>query len=95
MISLVTLSAGGTVAFYGIGLWSNNAEFYRSLVMPAVRWLDPETAHRAAVLAAKYRLVPRDRNQDPAVLVRTEPETDGRQIAYRGWCLGGGWTSHG
>ncbi|KAF0298026.1 Dihydroorotate dehydrogenase (quinone), mitochondrial [Amphibalanus amphitrite] len=66
--SMVKLTAGGTVAFYGIGLWSNNAKFYESMVMPAVRWLDPEMAHRAAVLAAKYGLVPRDRSPDLAVL---------------------------
>ena len=86
MLSLVAVTAGGTAAFYGIGLWSNNPEFYRSLVMPAVRWLDPETAHRAAVLAAKCRLVPRDRTEDPAVLVRTETSVG---ILAISWSLGG------
>ncbi|XP_037071834.1 dihydroorotate dehydrogenase (quinone)-like [Pollicipes pollicipes] len=66
--SLVLLTAGGSLSFYGIGLWSNDARFYRSLVMPAVQRLDPETAHRAAVLAGKYGLVPRDRTPDPCVL---------------------------
>lgn len=68
--SLLSLTAGGSAAFLGLGLWSNNQTFYSGMVMPLVHRLEPETAHRAAVWAAAHGLVPHDRSADHPVLVR-------------------------
>lgn len=49
----------GTVGFVGYGIMSGNEKLYKSVVMPSIhKILDPEAAHRAAILAAKYGFVP-------------------------------------
>lgn len=37
--------------------------------MPAIRLLPPETSHRLAVLACKYKLFDNDSKNDPEILV--------------------------
>lgn len=62
---------GGTLVFAGIETVCGNEKFYREVLMPSVHVLDAETAHRLAVKAAKYKLVPRPRKPDPPSLKTT------------------------
>ena len=43
----------------------------RNLVMPVVQLLEPENAHKLAVLLASFGLAPRDRQLDSPVLATT------------------------
>lgn len=65
------MSLSGIAAFAGINIYKGDEKFYRQFVMPAVHSLDPERAHRLAILAGKYRLFPRSRFDDTELLVRT------------------------
>lgn len=74
------LAASGVVAVSGAALASSQldcegdaaAQMYGNILMPALRYiLDGEQAHRAAILAAKMGLTPKQRTEDPPVL-RTE-----------------------
>ena len=51
--------------------FSGSPWFFKHVVMPAARVLDPETAHRAAVGLAARGLIPKDRTKDPDILVRS------------------------
>ena len=44
------------------------ATLYSQGVMPAIRLVDAELAHRVAILASKYKVTPRQRAPDPDVL---------------------------
>lgn len=47
--------------------------WYKSLVLPIVRWIDAETAHGLAIWALKNNLVPRDNDAlDPTPTLETE-----------------------
>ncbi|OAO17268.1 dihydroorotate dehydrogenase (quinone) [Blastocystis sp. ATCC 50177/Nand II] len=67
MKSVLALGAGGLAIWYG---WDSirATKFYwwcADTAMPLVRRLDPEKAHRAGVLIAKYHLAPVDRSFYP------------------------------
>ena len=49
--------------------FSGNPWFFQHVVMPVVRLMDPEKAHRTGVLLASKGLLPKDRNKDPDILV--------------------------
>ncbi|KAI9209612.1 uncharacterized protein BJ171DRAFT_484539 [Polychytrium aggregatum] len=62
----VGLSAASVAAVY---LYDSRAWVHRGILMPTIHFLlDAETAHRAAILAAKYHLCPVDRGVDSDVL---------------------------
>lgn len=51
---------GAFLTFAGYSIYEGNEKFYREYVMPFThKFFDAETAHRLAVLAAKYNIVPR------------------------------------
>ncbi|XP_067651066.1 dihydroorotate dehydrogenase (quinone), mitochondrial-like isoform X1 [Haliotis asinina] len=55
----VFVCTGGTLTFFGISLYNGNEKFYREMAMPALQWLGAERAHNLAVLAAKYKMIPK------------------------------------
>lgn len=65
-IAVTTCSLG---VFVGIGIYQNNEKFYDRYLMPVVRLFSPELCHRAAVLAFKYSLFPKQSGKDPVNLV--------------------------
>lgn len=66
---MIAVAAGGSVVFCAIGLYKGDYRMYKKLFMPLARSFHPETAHRTAVLAAKYHLVPRITMPDNEMLV--------------------------
>ncbi|HBS22433.1 MAG TPA: dihydroorotate dehydrogenase (quinone), partial [Thalassospira sp.] len=54
--------------------------WYKSLVLPVVRWIDAETAHGLAICALKNNLVPRDDDATDATPI-LETEVFGRKFA--------------
>ncbi|XP_033732369.1 dihydroorotate dehydrogenase (quinone), mitochondrial-like [Pecten maximus] len=71
MKQLGIVMVGGTIAFVGIETLSGGEKFYRQVLMPSLHVLDAETAHRLAVKAAKYKMVPRQWKPDPPSLSTT------------------------
>ena len=67
--SAIVIVTTGTAIFTGHSMWSGNDRFYQQFVMPTVQMLDGETAHKVAVKAAKYKLVPKCTHQNPSILV--------------------------
>lgn len=55
---IIQVGVGGAMVFVGLNMYFKNEKFYDSWVMPLFHCLDPETAHKLAVKAAKYKLVP-------------------------------------
>lgn len=71
MKSLVRLTIGGCCSFCGICIYKGDQKFYKEYLMPVIHFLDPEQAHRLAIWASKYRLLPKSSYEDPDVLVMT------------------------
>lgn len=69
--SLFKITASGLTIFSGINIYTGNEKFYNNVLMPAVRFLDPETAHNLAVLTAKLGLVSPRTDEDSARLKTT------------------------
>uniref|UniRef100_A0A4D5RTZ7 Dihydroorotate dehydrogenase (quinone), mitochondrial n=1 Tax=Ixodes scapularis TaxID=6945 RepID=A0A4D5RTZ7_IXOSC len=70
--SMAAVVGGAAVGFLGVAAASGNPDFYRDVAMPFVhRIMSPESAHRMAILAARWQLVRGQRKPDPPVL-RTE-----------------------
>eukprot|EP00106_Octopus_bimaculoides_P017896 XP_014785338.1 PREDICTED: dihydroorotate dehydrogenase (quinone), mitochondrial-like [Octopus bimaculoides] len=65
---VAVIVTGGMICFSGISLYQGNEKFYRQFVMPAVKILSPENAHRLGVALAKYQLFGRSSVADPAIL---------------------------
>lgn len=62
----------GSAGLAGVGCYcyfSGTPWFFQRVVMPVSRILDPENAHRAAILLASRGLVPKDRSKDSEILV--------------------------
>ncbi|XP_046387501.1 dihydroorotate dehydrogenase (quinone), mitochondrial [Ischnura elegans] len=62
--SAVLVSCGGFGFFTALSVYKENEQFYRNVIMPAVRKLDPETSHNIAIMAAKYRIFPKTKFVD-------------------------------
>ncbi|XP_071653834.1 dihydroorotate dehydrogenase (quinone) [Temnothorax longispinosus] len=60
-----------TFVFICIRNISGNERFYSDVAVPLVQLIDPETAHKLAVKALKYGLVPKQRTEDPSLLRTT------------------------
>ncbi|XP_011878784.1 PREDICTED: dihydroorotate dehydrogenase (quinone), mitochondrial [Vollenhovia emeryi] len=69
--SFLTVTSSAVVLFGGISLYQGNERFYSDVAVPLVQLIDPETAHKLAVKALKYGLVPRQKTEDPASLRTT------------------------
>jgi len=70
-VAAATAAAGAALggSLLHLDVEDENAEvFYRRIVRPALKLLDPERAHRAGVLAGKYGLLPQQKRADPGVL---------------------------
>lgn len=66
---MLRVAVGGAVVFTGLNIWNCNEKFFRNCIMPLVRKLDPETSHKAAVIAMKYCMIKKQNQPDPASLV--------------------------
>jgi hypothetical protein len=64
---LVTGSLGTGAVVYGAV--TGHEKFYRSVLMPAVRLIDPEQAHVLAVKLAAWGMLPKDRSFPDKILV--------------------------
>lgn len=69
--SLLTVTSSAVALFGGISLYQGNEKFYSNIAVPLVQLIDPETAHKLAVKALKYGLVPRQKTEDPSSLRTT------------------------
>ncbi|KAJ6630922.1 Dihydroorotate dehydrogenase (quinone), mitochondrial [Pseudolycoriella hygida] len=66
--STLAVGTGSTAVFVSINIYKNNEQFYNNWLMPFVHLFDPESCHRVAVLACKYRLFPKAKENDPESL---------------------------
>ncbi|KAF6205505.1 hypothetical protein GE061_019678 [Apolygus lucorum] len=66
--SLALICSTATGLFSGYCLLNEDEQFYEKVVIPISHCLHPETAHRVAVAANKYRLIPKSPYQDPPSL---------------------------
>lgn len=66
--SLITVSTAATALFGGICIYQGNEKFYKNIVVPLVQRVDPEIAHSIAVYALKWRLLPKEKSEDPISL---------------------------
>ena len=68
---LKSLVAGGVGLLAGNCYWylSGSPWYYKHVVMPGARMLDPETAHRVSILLAARGIIPKDRSKDSEILV--------------------------
>ncbi|XP_022908668.2 dihydroorotate dehydrogenase (quinone), mitochondrial [Onthophagus taurus] len=62
--SLLLVTAGG-FGFYGAMDYVKNKESFYQRLIPIIHVLEPETAHKLAVFAGKYRLYPKSSFSDP------------------------------
>ena len=61
--------AGGFV-FVGANILFGSERFYEEIVMPTLRYIDPETIHHLSIQMVKYGIVPRMKSIDDPILVR-------------------------
>lgn len=70
-VAAATAAAGAALggSLLRLDVEDENAEIlYRRVVMPALKMLDPERAHRVGVLAGRVGLLPQQKRSDPGVL---------------------------
>lgn len=67
--STAIVSTCATGVFIGLNIYKSNERFYDKWLMPFIHLFDPESCHRLAVLACKYRLFPKEKDNDPKSLV--------------------------
>jgi hypothetical protein len=67
----VVFTSSSVAACFGYNYANGNEKLFGSILMPAVqKFVEPESAHRLAVLAAKYGIVPREHTySDEHILV--------------------------
>lgn len=69
--SMVTVTSCSGLIFGGICYYRNDEGFFDKIAMPLTRLiLDAESAHRMAVLACKWNILPKNSYEDPKTLVR-------------------------
>lgn len=69
--SLLYVTVSGLGVYTAVSIYRGNEKFYKNNVMPLVHLLDAEQAHRLAIWASKYRLLPKNQLPDPEILVRS------------------------
>ncbi|CAF0766163.1 unnamed protein product [Adineta steineri] len=62
--------AGGFV-FVGANIYFGSERFYEDIIMPTLRFIDPETVHRLSIQMAKHGFVPRMKSIDDPILHTT------------------------
>lgn len=68
LASLAAVSTGSFALFSSINIYQNNENFYNNVLLPILFKFDAETAHNIAMLAAKYKLLPKSSYVDPPQL---------------------------
>lgn len=68
MKSLALVVPGAGLFWASINIYKGNEKFYDNILMPIVQKIPPETSHRLAVLACKYKVFPRSKTMDPISL---------------------------
>ena len=63
------VTIGGCVAFAGLNVWNCNEDFFRDFVMPITARIEPESAHKLAVIAMKYCVIRKQAQPEPDTLV--------------------------
>ena len=66
--ALKACMAGGVI-FVGANIYYGSERFYEEVVMPTLRFVDPETVHRLSIQMAKIGFVPRSKLVEDPVLV--------------------------
>jgi hypothetical protein len=67
---LLSSSAACLLGSCGYCYFSGTPWFFSYVLMPSMKWVDPERAHRLGVCLAAKRLIPKERCKDDGVLVR-------------------------
>lgn len=67
--SLALICTSATGLFAGYCLMNEDEQFYEKALIPLTHCFNPETAHNMAVMANKYRLIPKSPYKDPPSLV--------------------------
>jgi len=67
--SMLVVAIGGGLSFTALGFYNGDEKLYQNVFMPLVRKLNPETAHRVAILMAKYKLFPQIEIPNSEILV--------------------------
>lgn len=67
--SLAVVSSCGALLFGALQYHRNDEKFFRTILMPATRLVDPETAHTLGIFAFKWGLVPKGDHVQPESLV--------------------------
>ena len=65
----IIVAIGGSITFCGINLYCGSERFYQEVIPPIMSLLPPETAHRVAVKAARFGIVPKPKYIDSPLLV--------------------------
>lgn len=52
-----------------LSIYNENENFYNKILMPIAHSFSPETSHKLAILANKYKLIPRTKYVDPDIIV--------------------------
>ena len=71
LLKFVCSSAACVLGASGYCYFSGAPWFFSNIVMPSSKWMDPERAHRVAVYLASKNFVPKDRDKDDVILVRS------------------------
>lgn len=66
--------AGGFI-FFGANIYFGSERFYEEVIMPTLRYFDPEAVHRYSIQLAKHGLVPQMKLFNDPILVRYENST--------------------
>ena len=70
--SMAVVTSFSGVIFSGICYYRNDEGFFNNVAMPLTRaFFDAETAHRLAVKACKWNILPKNDYVDPKALVNT------------------------
>ncbi|XP_023306561.2 dihydroorotate dehydrogenase (quinone), mitochondrial [Lucilia cuprina] len=66
--TLALVCTGGGLVFSGLCIYQGQEQYYEKILMPATRLLPPETSHKLAVWACKYKLFGKSNKPDDAIL---------------------------
>ncbi|KAF7283802.1 hypothetical protein GWI33_022842 [Rhynchophorus ferrugineus] len=66
--SMLYVSSGALAIFSGLCAYKGDEKFYKNVIMPLLHLLDPEQAHKCAIFASQYRIVPKNSYKDPESL---------------------------
>ncbi|XP_031847532.2 dihydroorotate dehydrogenase 2 [Nomia melanderi] len=66
--SLLTVTGAAVTLFSGICIYQGDEKFYNKYALPLIQLVDPEFAHNAAIKVLKYRLLGKQKSEDPPSL---------------------------